>query len=301
MWPVVQPRGAGVRPSVAAAMDSQWMVLRSIDESEAAVLMSEGDALSFAESDAWRPQREPVALLPRPVWRGEGDAAAAPDAAALDAAAPGGQGVAVVPVPMQLCNVLDVVAQALLPVQKLCEAVGVELVMLSSVLMAHMDGVMGRRTGGAARAREADGMLMRVSDADCAQRAISHVLDSAMQRVAQRGRMLVDVARDGGDSGATARVRVTIADTGTAAWADSWEAGAEPPAQSAQEAMRRLEQGRPVSSGEMALWIAERFVRESGGSLSVGRWSNAGAEYVRTVITFRGVRGGTEGGLEGGA
>lgn len=284
---------------------SLWMVLRSIDEDEEAGLMSEGDALSFAESDAWRPVRTPIALLPRPVRRQDADSAAAveppcgeAEAVAQDLAAgaaeSAGQVAVVPPRPMRLCNVLEVVGRALLPVQKLCDALGVDLVMLSSALMAHMDGVMGRRgpaggRGGASGSAEPDAVLMRVADVDCAERAISHVLDSAMQRVSQHGCMLVGVERDCGNGGTPARVHVTIADTGVAAWRGAWEAGGRPAAKSAQDAIQQLERGEPVSSGEMALWIAERFVQQSGGALTVGRWSHADVEYVRAVITFRGL------------
>lgn len=284
---------------------SQWMVLRSIDETEEAGLMSEGDALSFAESDAWRPVHKPVGLLPRPVWRVEEDPAAAEPVRAdvsraagvegvpVAAAVEGGEKVAgavavVPPVPTHLCNVLEVVARALVPVQKLCEAVGVELVMLSSALAAHVDVVVGRRrtaTAGRGHVRH-EAVLMRVADADSAQRAISHALDSAVQRASADGRVLVGVEQDGGAGGAPARVRVTIADSGVGEWADAWEAGAA--AQSAQAAMQRLGEGKAAGGGGTALWLAERFVLAGGGALRVGRWRHADAEYVRTVLTFRG-------------
>lgn len=277
----------------AADTASQWMVLRSIDDLEEAGLILEGDALSFGESDDWRPPQPAAALLPRPVWPQADTAAPCPEPARAAEVVPDApheeSGVAVVPpAPLHLCNVLDVVAQALLPVIKMCDTVGVELVMLSSALMAHMDRLMGRRrwpTAAADNAAAQDPVLMRVANPDSAARAISHALDASMQRVTEPGRMLVDVAREGGaGAGVAARVRVTIADTGVAVW----EEARGPPGQCAEDAMLRLRAGRPVGSGEMALRIAEQFATESGGVLSVGRWCHEDAEYVRTVITFRG-------------
>eukprot|EP00892_Ulva_mutabilis_P011921 jgi/Ulvmu1/9100/UM005_0195.1 len=296
--PLGQSSGAAAARSAADRLlgpsveDSQWMVLRSIDDYEEAGLMSEGDALSFGESDDWRPTSagRAVSLLPRPVRRRAAANRSAADASQADESSDcEDAAVAMVPpAPMRLCNALDVVGRALLPVVKLCDAVGVELVMLSSALLAHMDGLVGgrRRPAAAVRVEAHEGVVMRVADADSAARAISHALDSSMQRVAERGRMMVDVAAEGGDGGdAAGRVHVTIADTGVAAWTGEAPGGA--PAQCAQDAMQRLRAGQPVGSGETALRIAQRFAQQSGGVLSVGRWRHEDAEYIRTVITFR--------------
>ena len=84
---------------------ANWLILRSIDDSEEAMLMSEGDDLNFGESDAWRRgHAEQLAeLLPRPAWR------QAP--AVTVVGAPQGQHgslMAAVGPARQLCCVLDV-------------------------------------------------------------------------------------------------------------------------------------------------------------------------------------------------
>lgn len=270
-----------------AADAANWLILRSIDDSEEAMLISEGDALCFGESDAWRRQEEEAEeLLPRPEWRQaptvtvlDGPPVPPLDGSLISTLGPG----------RQICNVLDVVAQAVAPVKKLCDVVGVELVLLSSSLLLTVNQLLGRSSGspslpGAVRERSLQhGTLISVANADSAGRAISHVLDASLQRLGKKGRLLVDI-----HGGSETNVQVLIADTGTEMLSELIGGGSTRPAgHSAQDAMERMSIGMPVGSGEMGIRIAERLLRENGGSVAVGSWKFDDKEYVRTTVTFQ--------------
>lgn len=264
--------------------------------------MSEGDDLNFGESDAWRrchAEEAAAELLPRPAWQAPVvtmmNVPQNQQSSLLAAVEPG----------RQLCCVLDVVAQAVAPVKKLCDVVGVELVLLSSALLTTVEQLLGRSSGmpalpasgsdrhGVQAGGEAGGersTLISVQSADSAGRAISHVLDASLQRVGKKGRVLVDI-----NGGCEAKVEVLIADTGTQVLAELMgdevfgddSSGGTPSGQSAQDAIERVSIGLPVGSGVMGMRIAERLLRENGASVAVGSWMFDDEEYVRTTVTFQ--------------
>jgi hypothetical protein len=140
-----------------------------------------------------------------------------------------------------------------------------------------------------------DSHYISVVSADSACRAISHLLDASLQRIGKRGRVLIDIDSNSGGP-APSHVQVIIADTGVEMMpqlSPSQSSVADPlvdaPAgRSAVDAMSRVSQGVPVSNGLMGLRVAERFMHDNGGSLSIGRWRDEekDVEYVRTTMTF---------------
>lgn len=275
---------------------ANWLILRSIDDSEAAMLMSEGDALCFGESDAWRRQEQEAAeLLPRPAWRHSPAVTVLGDSQGLNSKLMPAAGSS-----RQLCSVLDVVAQAVAPVKKLCDVVGVELVLLSSSLLVTVNKLLGGSSGVAAlpgggsdSAVQPSDTLISVASADSAARAISHVLDASLQRVRRKGRVLVDIY-----GGSEMKVQVLIADTGremlsdltgVAAFGDDASDVSRGTAcrQTAQDAIERMSIGLPVGGGVMGIQIAERLLQENGASVTVGSWMFKDEEYVGTTVTFQ--------------
>jgi hypothetical protein len=368
---------AGPRASMTTQVSADsmlaegWLVLRSLDEADASCLMDEADGLDFSESDAWRESSgAAVTLAQRPSWppvgydepclaaRHQATSAVAASSSRLtrsqarEAATAGLQALRrrrqrrrelEHAVPEVSCDMVAVLAQSLVPVLKLCAAVGVELTLRSPALISsvghaqvaarsqapahslhgastppatHAQGDRPHEVGD--RCAHEERMLARVR-ADSAGRALSHVLDASMQRIGHHGRVRVNVCHStreqaGLHERSLAVVNVTVSDTGVSAAAElePWIHGSAasapgaaasqarrpsrgaPHASSAEAAMSRMKAGLPVGNGCMSLQIAERFVAEQGGVLSVaiddapavGQGEESDERWVHTTVSF---------------
>ena len=201
------------------------------------------------------------------------------------------------------------VADAVVPVLKVCDAVGVELTLHSPALINHVNKARQLVTSSTdSGGRDADsgatqrGAKLRTSaSSENVLRAVSHVLDASMQRLGGKGKVSVSILR--GDDAGT--VDVVVSDTGvsSAADLDPWlrdregcaeGAGGMVTPRSAEEAMHRVKAGLPVGTGSMSLRIAERFIQEEEGRLRV-EIGGPGAlrldaardeQWVHTTVTF---------------
>jgi hypothetical protein len=375
-------QAAGAGAWGGASPSGAWLVLRSIDETEAESLIEEGDRLDF--SDAWAlddgdnddvPARLPQAQHPHPragvalrtaspnSHKPEvvveappkravspqrlpcGEHAVASRVSSADACVsvnadhcrdhPGHSG---------CCDMAAVLGQAVVPVLKMCEAIGVELTLCSPDVINHVNRALQRRDAGGSDGHTAarsvvldasarldeharrDCFIATASDdsytlarvgAESAGRALSHVLDASMQRIGQRGKVRVGMClRAAAADGKTGNVvEVMVSDTGIAAAAElqPWMRGrrdrgsgsggavhARAAMRSAEEAMHRMKAGLPVGNGSMSLRIAERFIAEEGGVLSVdvggdldvehthGSLESGADQWVHTTVSFPG-------------
>jgi hypothetical protein len=272
------------------------------------------------------------------------------------------------------CDVLALLAQAVVPVLKMCEVIGVELMLRSPALicmvrramlqssrsapaqrkysnkqqaawdgdsaghahsgskalsshaissrqpqhskMSHttQEALTGSSTWTGLHASSVKGRLRARVRPENAIRALSHVLDASMQRIGHRGRVEVAIRQRAISTTASRTadqssdvIEVRVSDTGSnAAWElHPWikvalvvqgkaggrvAIGHSKAKHSAAEAMDRVKAGLPVGSGSMSLKIAEGFIADFGGSLSVVLQEctagQAAKSWVHTTMTL---------------